>query len=71
MNKYQFDKTDGDFYMDVSMVSEYMHVAKSTIYKWVEEKYIPHNRFENFEMRDIYEALMIIMIKSFNKFLTV
>jgi excisionase family DNA binding protein len=31
-------------YMDVKMVSEYIHVARSTIYKWVEEKYIPHKK---------------------------
>jgi excisionase family DNA binding protein len=31
-------------YMDVGMVSEYLHVAKSTIYKWVEESYIPHKK---------------------------
>jgi hypothetical protein len=26
--------------MNVAMVSEYLHVAKSTIYKWVEQNYI-------------------------------
>jgi excisionase family DNA binding protein len=44
MNKYQFEKTDRDFYMDVLMVSEYLHFAKSTIYKWVEESHIPHKK---------------------------
>lgn len=44
MNKYQFENTDNTFYMDVVMVSEYLHVAKSTIYKWVEGNYIPHKK---------------------------
>ena len=44
MNKYQFETTDRDFYMDVLMVSEYLHFAKSTIYKWVEQNYIPHKK---------------------------
>jgi len=44
MEKYHFEKTDSIFYMDVAMVSEYLHVAKSTIYKWVEEDYIPHKK---------------------------
>ena len=44
MEKYHFEKTDSIFYMDVAMVSEYLHVAKSTIYKWVEENYIPHKK---------------------------
>lgn len=44
MNKYQFEKTDRNFYMNVLMVSEYLHVAKSTIYKWVGENYIPHKK---------------------------
>jgi excisionase family DNA binding protein len=26
------------------MVSEYLHFARSTIYKWVEENYIPHKK---------------------------
>ena len=30
--------------MDVKMASEYLHFAKSTIYKWVEENYIPHKK---------------------------
>ena len=37
-------KTDNTFYMDVVMVSEYLHVAKSTIYKWAEQQYIPHKK---------------------------
>jgi excisionase family DNA binding protein len=46
MEKYHFEKTDSIFYMDVAMVSEYLHVAKSTIYKWVEEDYIPHKKLK-------------------------
>ena len=44
MKMYRFETTDRDFYMDVLMVSEYLHFAKSTIYKWVEENYIPHKK---------------------------
>jgi excisionase family DNA binding protein len=44
MNKYQFEKRDKIYYMDVKMVSEYIHFAKSTIYKWVGEDYIPHKK---------------------------
>jgi excisionase family DNA binding protein len=44
MNKYQFERTDSDFYMNVSMVSQYLHIAKSTIYKWVGENFIPHKK---------------------------
>jgi excisionase family DNA binding protein len=44
MNKYQIESSDKDFYMDVLMVSEYLHFARSTIYKWVEEQYIPHKK---------------------------
>lgn len=44
MNKYQFERTDSDFYMNVLMVSQYLHIAKSTIYKWVGENYIPHKK---------------------------
>jgi excisionase family DNA binding protein len=29
-------------YMDVRMVSEYLHVKKSTIYSWTSQKLIPH-----------------------------
>jgi len=29
-------------YMDVGMVSEYLHVKKSTIYSWTSQKLIPH-----------------------------
>ena len=29
-------------YMDVEMVSKYLHVAKSTIYSWTSQKTIPH-----------------------------
>lgn len=35
---------NNNVYMDVRMVSEYLRVARSTIYKWVEEKYIPHKK---------------------------
>ena len=31
-------------YMDVRMASEYLHVAKSTIYKWAEDNFIPHRK---------------------------
>lgn len=31
-------------YMDVRMLCEYLHVARSTIYKWVEENFIPHKK---------------------------
>ena len=44
MEKCHFDKTDSFFYMDVAMVSGYLHVAKSTIYKWVESGFIPHKK---------------------------
>ena len=37
-------KTDMTYYMDVVMVSEYLHVARSTIYKWVESGFIPHKK---------------------------
>jgi excisionase family DNA binding protein len=33
---------DDESYLDVEMVSKYLHVAKSTIYKWVSEDYIPY-----------------------------
>lgn len=33
---------DEQNYMDVGMVSNYLHIAKSTIYKWVTSGYIPH-----------------------------
>jgi len=35
---------DNTTYMDVKMVSDYLHVSKSTIYKWVEGNYIPHKK---------------------------
>jgi excisionase family DNA binding protein len=44
MNKYQYQETDKVYYMNVTMVSEYLHVAKSTIYKWVDESYIPYKK---------------------------
>lgn len=44
MRKYQFTEDDSRYYMDIGMVSEYLHLAKSTIYKWVESGYIPHKR---------------------------
>jgi len=31
-------------YMDVKMISEYLHVSRSLIYKWVSNDYIPHLR---------------------------
>lgn len=37
-------KTENSPYMDVNIVCEYLHVARSTIYKWVEENYIPHKK---------------------------
>ncbi len=30
--------------MDVQMTSEYLHVARSTIYKWAEDQFIPHKK---------------------------
>lgn len=33
---------DDETYLDVEMASKYLHVAKSTIYKWVSEDYIPY-----------------------------
>jgi excisionase family DNA binding protein len=44
MNKHEFEKGDTIYYMDVNMVSEYLHFASSTIYKWVGENYIPHKK---------------------------
>ena len=44
MKIYQFEKGDRNYYMDVKMASEYLHFARSTIYKWVEENYIPHKK---------------------------
>ena len=35
---------NNNVYMDVRMVSEYLHVARSTIYKWVEDDFIPHKK---------------------------
>jgi len=29
-------------YLDVPMVAKYLHIAQSTIYKWVTSGYIPH-----------------------------
>lgn len=37
-------KTENTNYMNVGMVSDYLHVAKSTIYKWVESDFIPHKK---------------------------
>lgn len=37
-------KAENSNYMNVKMVSEYIHFARSTIYKWVEENYIPHKK---------------------------
>ena len=33
---------DEQNYMDVKMVSDYLHIAQSTIYKWASCGYIPH-----------------------------
>ena len=33
---------DNSNYMDVKMVSEYLHVAKATVYKWTSQKTIPY-----------------------------
>jgi len=33
---------ENSIYMDVGMVSDYLHVAKSTIYGWTSQKSIPH-----------------------------
>lgn len=44
MIKYQIQEADKVYYMNVAMVSEYLHIAKSTIYKWAEESYIPHKK---------------------------
>ena len=33
---------DEQNYMDVKMVSDYLHIAQSTIYKWSKSGYIPH-----------------------------
>jgi excisionase family DNA binding protein len=30
--------------MDVKMASEYLHVSRSLIYKWVSDDFIPHER---------------------------
>jgi len=46
MEMYRFEKKDEIFYMDVKMVSEYLHIAKSTVYKWVEKNYIPYRKLE-------------------------
>ena len=44
MKKYQFQNEDSTYYMDIGMVSEYLHLAKSTIYKWVKSGFIPHKK---------------------------
>jgi excisionase family DNA binding protein len=44
MNKYYLEEVDKVYYMNIAMVSEYLHVAKSTIYKWAESGFIPHNK---------------------------
>lgn len=33
-------------YMDVSMVADYLHISKSTVYKWVSNGYIPHVKLQ-------------------------
>lgn len=44
MKILQLSDKEKVFYMNVAMVSDYLHVAKSTIYKWVETGFIPHNK---------------------------
>jgi excisionase family DNA binding protein len=44
MKSSQSTKYDTTTYLDVKMVSEYLHFARSTIYKWVEQQYIPHKK---------------------------
>ena len=34
-------------YMNVALVSRYLHVAESTIYRWVGMNYIPHAKLGN------------------------
>jgi excisionase family DNA binding protein len=36
------NKIDESFYMNVEMVSKYLHVAESTVYRWVGMNFIPH-----------------------------
>jgi excisionase family DNA binding protein len=44
MKKYLLKDDDLLYYMNVVLVSRYLHVAKSTIYKWVENGFIPHRK---------------------------
>lgn len=40
-------KIDETTYMNVQLVSRYLHVAESTIYRWVGMNYIPHAKLGN------------------------
>lgn len=40
-------KNDESTYMNVQLVSRYLHVAESTIYRWVGINYIPHAKLGN------------------------
>lgn len=40
-------KIDETTYMNVELVSRYLHVAESTIYRWVGMNYIPHAKLGN------------------------
>jgi excisionase family DNA binding protein len=44
MKKFEFQDADRTHYMDIGMVSDYLHVAKSTIYKWVGSGFIPYKK---------------------------
>lgn len=44
MKILQLSDKEKEFYMNVAMVSDYLHVAKSTIYKWVESGFIPYKK---------------------------
>ena len=33
-------------YMNVKMVSQYLHVAESTVYRWVGMNFIPHAKLQ-------------------------
>ena len=64
--------------MDVKMTSEYLHFARSTIYKWVEENYIPHKKLRKrvlFVKKDIDQwvlnnGMMVEDLPEVPKFLT-
>jgi excisionase family DNA binding protein len=79
MKIYQFEKQDRDFYMDVSMVSKYLHFATSTIYKWVGENYIPYKKLGKrviFVKNDIdswvqYNGMIVEELPEIPKFTTI